>query len=489
MENIEKLPSLNGVLHSPLNDKLLSSTKQVTLNMAVPRIEAAVRALKELWRDLELPGEPLIFSSPEHGQMSTEYHPMLLDRLISDGKQRKRVRPGQLVSWQRLEAPAYAHGIASTAYYGYLLKADMLRDAEVGDRATVPSIPTSWFSYTFATGWTGLALYCDDLESDDDVRKLFAIPPGCQDEWLAFLQLLDEIHSKISRRERRGRIEIIGGKDELANAIRNAGYDDVVLPAETQQQIVAQRRIFDTAILRRYASLRVPRLRKVLLMGPPGTGKTTLLKAEGAYHAKQGGLVCYVCAPAKGYESSSWKHLAHALRSAAESHLPTLVLVEDFEMFVNDPQELQMVLNTLDGVATPDNPAGTLLLATTNDPDKIDPRIRDRPGRIDLLIEIGPVEDTELAVRFLQHFLGVAYREEEHASLASVLLGQPGSHFREVCIAAAIRALEQERADVLREDLVWAHEVIINGRTIASQSERFMPVAVRKRAGFFAKNR
>ena len=97
------------------------------------------------------------------------------------------------------------------------------------------------------------------------------------------------------------------------------------------------------------------------------------------------------------------QQLAYALRSSADSRLPTLILVEDFEMFVSDPLELQLVLNTLDGVATPDNPAGTLLLATSNDPEKIDPRIRDRPGRIDVLIEIGPVEDTGLAIRFLKH--------------------------------------------------------------------------------------
>ncbi len=77
-------------------------------------------------------------------------------------------------------------------------------------------------------------------------------------------------------------------------------------------------------------------------------------------------------------------------------------------MFVSSAPELQTVLNILDGVATPDNPAGTLLLATSNDPEKIDQRIRDRPGRIDAIIELGLVEDTELAIRFLQHFLGPA---------------------------------------------------------------------------------
>lgn len=157
-------------------------------------------------------------------------------------------------------------------------------------------------------------------------------------------------------------------------------------------------------------------------------------------------------------------------------------------MFVADRQELQLVLNTLDGVATPDNPRGTLLLATSNDPEKIDQRIRDRPGRVDVLIEIGPVNDTALAIRFLQHFLGSGYREEEHAALASQLVGQPGSHFREVCIAGAMRALDQERTEVRREDLLWAHETILSGRALAAQAERFVPSSPRKRGGYFGKN-
>ncbi len=175
------------------------------------------------------------------------------------------------------------------------------------------------------------------------------------------------------------------------------------------------------------------------------------------------------------------------MRSAVDSRLPTLVLVEDFEMFITDPQELQLVLNTLDGAATPDNPAGTLLLATSNEPEKIDARIRDRPGRIDVMIEVGLVEHAELAVRFLQHFLQQNYREE-HASIVPQLLHQPGSHFREVCISAAMRAIEMGRTTVECDDILFAHEAILHGRNIASQYERFTVPSARKRGGFFGKN-
>ncbi len=487
MEKLEKLKPGSELL-SPLNGGLPSSSRGITSVMQTLRVEVVARALDMLWRELELAGEPLIFKSPAHGQMYTEHHPLLLAKLVAEGERRKRERPGQLANWQRLEAPAYAQGIAETEDTGLLLKADMLRDAEPGDRGVIPAVPTGWLCYRFNSSWSALSVYFYDPEDNERVGHVTAIPRGREDQWLAFLELLDDLHTRIARRHRRGRIEIIGGNDEMVEVIERTTFNDVVLPAETLTQVAAQRRIFDAKILRRYDTLRVPRLRKVLLIGPPGTGKTTLLKAEGSYHAKQGGLVFYVCAPGKSRGSSSWQHLSYALRSAAESKLPTLVLVEDFEMFVSDPQELQLVLNTLDGVATPDNPAGTLLLATSNDPERIDQRIRDRPGRVDILIEIGPVESVEMAERFLKHFLGVAYREEEHAALAPLLLGQPGSHFREVCIAAAMRALDQDHTAVTHDDLLQAHELILNGRALAAQGERFMPASARKRGGFLGKH-
>ncbi len=488
MDGFEKLRSLDREFLIPVDGDL--APRQVIRHVRVMRNEIVSYALRELWHELEFEGEPLIFDSPSHGRMHTEHHPALLDKLVANGKRQKRVPPGQLASWRRQEAPQHAHGIASVPAGIYLLMSDMQRHAEAGSRNVVAGTPYGWLSYTFTAGWSALSVYFyDDNDNDSGPMVMAAVPPGRQDEWLAFLDLLDEIRNTIARRERRGHIEIIGGDDDLVEVIKRTTMEDVLLPAETLKQVAAQRRIFSAEMLRRYAALHVPRLRKVLLIGPPGTGKTTLLKAEGAHHAKQGGVVFYVCAPPRSRGSSPWQQLSYAMQSAAESKLPTLVLVEDFEMFVSDAHELQLVLNALDGVATPDNPAGTLLLATSNDPESIDPRIRDRPGRVDVLIEIGLVEDMELAKRFLKHFLGNAYREEEHADVADLLLKQPGSHFREVCIAGAMHALEVDRAEVLREDLLWAHEMIVNGRALASQPERFMPSPARKRGGFFGKER
>ncbi|MBV9230008.1 MAG: hypothetical protein JOZ18_11895, partial [Chloroflexi bacterium] len=157
MKDLEQVRLIDTeLLISPTADRVLSS-QVIQSTTFVLRTEVVVNALEKLWREQEFDGEPLIFFSTGSDRMFTEYHPTFLNQLIASGEQRKRTRLGQLASWKHIDAPEYAYGIAAAGVRVCLLKSGLLENANPGDRNTVPSILTGWFSYTFAAGWSALS--------------------------------------------------------------------------------------------------------------------------------------------------------------------------------------------------------------------------------------------------------------------------------------------------------------------------------------------
>jgi hypothetical protein len=423
--------------------------KQITLGTILGQIpfsqaEIVATALWNHWQNLGLSPHPLLIRGEKYGA-HFQHQAAMLDLLLTRASRWKRARFGQLAFWEKIDCPPQAYGIASVPL-SELQNITMVREASVHDRKTIAGPATGWRRYDFESGWTGFSVLLP-IDGDGMAETITILPQGRQDEWLAFLALLRKEHHRILHQGRKRQLEVLGDTEtDIEMAVRQTTFEDVILPDAILAQVAAQRRIFDPEILDRYATLRVPRLRKVVLIGPPGTGKTTLVKAEAAAHLKRGGLVYYVLASKK--PEHSWDLLSYALTSAAQSKLPTLVVVEDLEQFISGATDPQRVLNTLDGVETPDNPAGTLLLATSNAPEKIDGRIKDRPGRIDLMIEVGPIAEETLASRFLQRHLRSAYNHETHGKFAAKLVNQTGSHVQQVCLLAAIHALDENRTDI-----------------------------------------
>jgi SpoVK/Ycf46/Vps4 family AAA+-type ATPase len=122
----------------------------------------------------------------------------------------------------------------------------------------------------------------------------------------------------------------------------------------------------------------------------------------------------------------------------ANAGYPVLLIVEEIDVYLRKDDKAR-ILNVLDGLESPNNPRGALLLATTNYPEVIDERIAKRPGRMDRILIIPPIQDEDLAHQMLEHYMGPQW-QPDHAAVVAQLVGQTGAFVREVALHARMLA-------------------------------------------------
>src|SRR5690606_16946550 len=198
-----------------------------------------------------------------------------------------------------------------------------------------------------------------------------------------------------------------------------------------------------------YRQLKLPPFRKLLLAGVPGTGKTMLCAAMAKLAIKKGRVVVYVSGADR--DGASFEKIQRALQAVTAARYPVLLIVEELDAYLQGDDKAR-VLNVLDGIESPNNPKGALLLATTNYPEAIDERIAKRPGRLDRIFIVPTIEDTEQAERMLRHYMADQW-QDEHRSIAARLVEQPGAFVREVALHARMLAADEQCAEVAPEML------------------------------------
>ena len=157
-------------------------------------------------------------------------------------------------------------------------------------------------------------------------------------------------------------------------------WEDVILPEEQEVEI---RAAVENFFSRReiYHSLGFAWRRGVLLVGPPGTGKTMVCKAAAA--ALSGLPFLYV----RDLSSSLAREeeLIANVFSRARELSPCVLVFEDIDGFVNDHNRA-VFLGELDGFKDND---GMLVLASSNHPERVDEALLKRPSRFDRVFKIG----------------------------------------------------------------------------------------------------
>ena len=117
----------------------------------------------------------------------------------------------------------------------------------------------------------------------------------------------------------------------------------------------------------------------VMVYGPPGTGKSCTLKIVSNKLVERGGTVFY----ASAHPAVVMSFLTDFSR--VEKNRKCIVILEDIDSLIHMYGESRY-LEMLDSAKTIDN---VLFIATTNYPDRLDPRIYNRPGRFSHVVKIG----------------------------------------------------------------------------------------------------
>jgi hypothetical protein len=281
-------------------------------------------------------------------------------------------------------------------------------------------------------------LYVSSYYRDDDpnIISIALVPFERLDTWVHFESLCNEAVRRPSRRQD---VYIIGGTNAYFKP--TVEWDEVILPMRIKEDLRSDMEAFFKDGVPIYQELNLAPFRKLLLVGPPGTGKTMLCAAMAKLALRKKRVVVYVSGADD--DGASFHKIHHALNVVANAGYPVLLIVEEIDVYLRKDDKAR-ILNVLDGLESPNNPRGALLLATTNYPEVIDERIAKRPGRMDRILVIPPIQDEELALQMLEHYMGPQWRPD-HAAVVSDLVGQTGAFVREVALHARMLAAHSNR--------------------------------------------
>ena len=209
----------------------------------------------------------------------------------------------------------------------------------------------------------------------------------------------------------------------------------------------------------------------ILLVGPPGTGKTMLAKAV----AGEAGVPFFSISGSEFVEMfvGMGASKVRDLFKQAKEKAPCIVFIDEIDAIGqkrssggygggNDEREqtLNQLLTEMDGF---EGNTGVMILAATNRPESLDPALT-RPGRFDrrVPVELPDLQGREAILKVHARKIKTAEDVDFH-TIARMAAGASGAELANIINEAALRAVRSGRTIVNEADLEESIEVVIAG--------------------------
>lgn len=256
--------------------------------------------------------------------------------------------------------------------------------------------------------------------------------------------------------------EEVGGLEEQLREIREAVEEPMIKPDL-------------------YIKVGIDPPKGVLLVGPPGVGKTLLAKAVA--NKTNATFIRFVGSELVQKYIGEGARLVRELFALAKEKSPTIVFIDELdsigakrlEIATSGDREVQRTLMQLLAELDGFDPIGDVkLVAATNRPDILDEALL-RPGRFDRIIKI-PIPSLEARIEIFKiHTKRMNIGKEVDVEvLAGKCEGSTGADIKSICTEAGMFAIREGRDSVEMTDFEKAVEKVKGGELFKSEESGVM---------------
>jgi hypothetical protein len=269
-----------------------------------------------------------------------------------------------------------------------------------------------------------------------------------------YTKLRNEFDEWVSERDRGNlHIRVIDGEDMPYT--KDHTWEELFLASEIKDEIKSLVENF-LASKDFYLKNKIPWKRGILLFGPAGNGKTSLIRTiMSVYNFKP------ITIAAGANDESIREAFAYA-----EDQSPALLYFEDLDSLL-EKNDVSSFLNLMDGISSKN---GILVVATANNVRKLQANITDRPSRFDRKFMI-PLPNADMAYQYLRQWFGnmITVKKCRELSKCAVKYGFSYAYIKELYVSSMFEALGHNRKAPTEKDVQAALNHLIKDKNLLNR--------------------